>query len=408
MNRLTAAAWKQPPHSLDITLYKEITKPGKPAEEIRQQFEDFFNKTEGRRENLSPPELELRDRDIEINVNNALKDQEAGRWIKERVRINGYRQRTDQVIAKPEVVSSLRRSYGAIGPELVFDPNTPYEMTLVNLGDKRKGDYTSYAYYHVNKSARIVNEKASRWKSSDALDLAALPGAIGMQLLLGKKETTLPGGLLVPDAPKLDKLSAGELETVGVRICPDPNAPERRERIEIRVPNDAGLPMAVLICDKEDYSRVYYYEARHPASSRPLTVRECDEFDRQGFPRKAIATEYNIDGSLKTKQAYIITMIELDPNIPDEVFEFNPPNDYAVTDLRLPPAERDAAEVVRLKGMLEHDSWTDRFRALTALKQILKGDPVQLRDIAEGMVTDEHAAVRKLATTIIDGVNSNK
>jgi hypothetical protein len=142
----------------------------------------------------------------------------------------------------------------------------------------------------------------------------------------------------VPDGEKLEKLSTGELEKISVRICPDPNVPDTKDRIEIGLPKDSIVPGTIMICDREDYSRVYYYEVRHPLTGQLLFTRECTNFDSQGFPRNATEIQYDADGKLKKKEVYTIVEVDLDPSIPDEVFIFQPPPGYKVKDSRL---ERD-------------------------------------------------------------------
>lgn len=336
VSKLMAAAWKEPPHSIDVTLYKKITKPPKPVEEFRRMFENSFDKREGPKENLSGWGLEERNRDIQLNVERAVKEQEVGRRIKQRIRVDGYRQRTDQVIGYPKMVLLKGTPHERTRPEVVLGPNTPYEMSLVNIGDKRKGDYTSFAYYHMNKSARITNKRGSRWKRSDIARLAGLPEGISLwlQILLGQKQDTPTDPVYVPDYEKLKKLSTGELEKISVRICPEPNAPDTMDRIEIRIPRDSIEPGTIMICDREDYSRIYYYEVRNPLTGQLLFRRQCSNFDSQGFPHNATSIQYDENGNIKRKEVYRIVKVQLNPSIPDKVFKFQPPPDYEVTDLR--------------------------------------------------------------------------
>jgi outer membrane lipoprotein-sorting protein len=44
--------------------------------------------------------------------------------------------------------------------------------------------------------------------------------------------------------------------------------------------------------------------------------------------------EYDADGKLKKKEVYTFEKVVLNPAIPDEVFEFHPPEGYTVKDLR--------------------------------------------------------------------------
>lgn len=334
--KLVEAVWKEPPQSIDVTLYKDITKIPKSAEEIRKMFEDFFNKKEGPKENLSPAELEMRNRDIQLNVEKTINEQKVGRRMKQRIRINGYRQRTDQVTAQSKMVLLEGTSHEYTRPEVLLGPNTPYDMTLVNLGDKHKGDYTSFAYYHRMKGATITDKRGSRWKRSEISRLACLPEIIclWLKIMLGQKQDTPTDPVYVPDNQKLDKLSTDELEKINVRICPDTNAPDTMDRIEIRIPKDSVEAGNIIICDREDYSRIYYYEVRNPLTGQILFTRRCSNFDSQGFPHNATLVQYNENGSIKEKEVYRIAKVQLNPSIQDDVFLFRPPVDYKVTDFR--------------------------------------------------------------------------
>ncbi len=341
VSRLAAAAWKEPFNSIDVTLYKEIETAAKSVEEFRQMFENFFDKAEGPKENLSDWGLEERNRTIQMNVERVVKEQEVGRTMKQRIRIDGYRQRTDQVIGYPRMVLLENTPHERIRPEVVLGPNTPYETTLVNMGDKRKGDYTSFAYNHSNRSTRIKNKRRSMWQRSDIGTLAGLPkgASLVLQILLGQKQDTPTGPVYVPDTEKLEKLSTDELEKISVKICPDPDAPDTKDRIEVRLSKDSIEPGNIMICNRRDYSRVYHYENRNSLTGQLLFRRQCSSFDSQGFPRNVTVIEYDADGKLKKKEEYRFEKVVLNPAIANEVFEFRPPEGYTVKDLRPKNAE---------------------------------------------------------------------
>jgi hypothetical protein len=429
VTKLAAAAWKESVHAIDVTLYEEITKPPKSVEEFRQMFEDAFSKGEGRpKENLSPAELEIRNRDIQLNVEREVRAQEAGRKIKERIRISGYRQRTDQVFASPKMVLLKDTPHEQTRPEVVLGPNTPYEMTHVNLGDKRKGDYTSFAYYHANKTARITNNRKSMWAKRDIIELSGLP--LGLSIILrsqlGVNKGTTSQPVFVPDPNKIQKITSTGILAGNQRLAigRDPNNPDSRDRIEIKDPNHPGG--TVLICDRKDYSRIYYYEIRNPLTGRPLVARECSKFDAEGFPYKATVINFDMDGTLKEKEVYRIERVELNPVIPDEVFEFRPPEGYDVADLR--PGSgydekvkresealaqlkklREVSDIPGLRELLKHESWKVRIIALKTIGGLRrKIDPAVLTDIATSMQNDERPEIRKEAERILQRIESNK
>ena len=425
---MTAAAWKECPHSIDVTLYKDITKPPKSVEEFRRMFEDAFNKGGGRpKENLSPAELEMRNRDVQLNVERAVKEQEDGRKIKQRVRISGHRQRIDQVLGWPKMVLLQGTPYEEVRPEVVLGLNTTYEMTHVNLGDERKGDYTSFAYYHYhnNKSALITNKRNSMWAKSDIIELLAPPGiSIIFQRHLGLNKGTTSQPIFVPDPNKIQKVTSTGILSGNQRlsISPDPNNPDSRDRIEIKDPNSPGG--IVLICERKDYSRVYYSEIRNPLTGKLLVTKECSNFDAQGFPHNATVIKFDMDGNLKEKEVYTIEKVELNPDIPDEVFEFRPPEGYDVADLRpgsgydekvkreseaLAQLQKlhEVSDIPELRKLLKHESWKVRLIALKTIGGLAK-DRAVLRDIAASMQNDENSDVHKEADRILRRIESNK
>ena len=426
VTKLATTACRERPRSIDVTLYEEITKPPKSVEEFRLMFEDALNKAGGRpKENLSPAELEMRNRDVQLNVERAIKEQEAGRKIKERIRISGYRQRIDQVLGWPKMVLLQGTPYEEVRPEVVLGPNTPYEMTYVNLGDKRKGDYTSFIYNHSGKTAHITNNRNSMWAKSEIIELLAPPGiSVIFQRHLGLNKGTTSQPIFVPDPNKIQKVtSTGILAgNQHLSIIPDPNKPDSRDRIEIKDPNSIfGI---VMICDKKDYSLSYYSEFLNPLTGRLLMKRECSNFDAQGFPHNATVIKFDMDGNLEEKEVYTIEKVELDPNIPDEVFEFRSPEGYDVADFRpgsgydekvkreseaLAQVQKlhEASDTPELRKLLKHESWKVRLMALKIIGGLVK-DRAVLRDIAASMQNDERPEIRKEADRILQRIESNK
>ena len=48
-----------------------------------------------------------------------------------------------------------------------------------------------------------------------------------------------------------------------------------------------------------------------PTTGHVSYVRECSNFDAQGFPHNAVLIEYDIEGKLKKKETYIIEEVDL-------------------------------------------------------------------------------------------------
>lgn len=321
--KLVAAVWKDKPDSIDATIYKTITRPAKSRQQIRERIEDFFAKEKSWILQKYDPNshgrtvmLEELNRTIEMNVERIMKEQQTPTRIKRRIRISDGRERRDIAYART--------------PDVPLGPNTPFESTVVDLGEHVQGDIKAFSYHHERK---IANIHTDGWKASHIEDLTGLPFriTISLKVTMGTKASS---GLYMPDPDKIQevKRTGFLLNTFRLTIVPDPNAPAKRDRIEMR---DPDYPVGtVLICDRNDYSRVYSVKSYLPTTGHLSYMRECSNFDSQGFPHNATVIEYNIEGKLKKKEIYTIEKVELNPVIPDEVFKFNPPEGYKVTDLR--------------------------------------------------------------------------
>jgi HEAT repeat protein len=131
-----------------------------------------------------------------------------------------------------------------------------------------------------------------------------------------------------------------------------------------------------------------------------------------------------MDGNLKEKEVYTIEKVELNPDIPDEVFEFRPPEGYDVADLRpgsgydekvkreseaLAQLQKlhEVSDIPELRKLLKHESWKVRLIALKTIGGLAK-DRAVLRDIAASMQNDENSDVHKEADRILRRIESNK
>jgi hypothetical protein len=321
--KLVAAVWKDKPKSIDATIYQTITKPAKSRRQIQEMVEDIFAKQKNSILQKYAPNsrartvmLEKLNRTIEENVERIMKEQQTPTSIKKRIRISGGRERHDVAYART--------------PDVSLGPNTPFESTFVDLGERPQGDIKAFSYHHDRK---IANIDTNGWKASHIEDLTGIPSmiSIGLRVITGTKTSS---GLYIPDMDKLEKLKRTGvlLDRFRLTIVADPDASATRDRVELRDPDYAGG--TVFICDRNDYSRIYSARSYLPATGQLSYMRECGNFDSQGFPRNITEIQYDKDGNLKEKSVYTILQVQLNPSIPDEVFEFNPPEGYKVTDLR--------------------------------------------------------------------------
>jgi hypothetical protein len=324
VQKLITAAWKEPIVNVDILYYKHYTKTPEPAEQIRKRAEEIADKELGGRSisELKPYEIERRNKNIEINFKSWLKDQIFPRKIKEHVWISGENQRID---------------YTQAGSDEPLDMNTPFAHTLVNSRDAN-GKLTSY---HYSKEMKTVFIGSNKWKKKTVGEFAAIPIAGALRAFLGKNQDSAPiSPNYIPDPNKMAGLTRtglvfinsakGEKPVVNViSIFSDPNAPGSKDTIEIGDPN--LLPTAILVCDRNDYSRVYSAEFHNPVTNQLIYTRKCDDFDPNGFPHKITETKYDAKEQLLEKSVYQILQVNPNSAIPSNIFKFRLPEGYKVS-----------------------------------------------------------------------------
>lgn len=334
VQKLAAAAWKEPINSIHVTFYKDYTKVPKSIEQLRQRAEEIADEEfKGRSiDELTPYEIERRNKTIEINLKNRVEKQKFPRKAKCQLWISVDNYRIDTV---------------EVGPNEPLGPNTPFVHTFVYTKDATTGEFVRY-HYAGEMNTVFVN--TGKWAKEDIAQFAGIPfrTALILRLFLGIDQGSTPGSLnFVPDPNKMAELARTGLASIEpmkgakakgnkivnrIAIRSDPNAPDTRDRIEMKDPNyPCGT---IMVCDREDYSRVYYMESCMPTTGKVLYIRECSNFDSQGFPHNITEIQYDKDGNFKEKSVYRIEKVELNPSIPSEIFEIHPPQGYKIVDQR--------------------------------------------------------------------------
>ncbi|HRT24683.1 MAG TPA: HEAT repeat domain-containing protein [Anaerohalosphaeraceae bacterium] len=410
VERLVHAAWKEPFQSIDATLYIHIQQALESEESIRLRHESGLQKSYGSQENLSDERRESRERNLRRNIERDLQEQAAGRRVKQRVRLSGVNRRIDQIILYPEMVFFQGTSYEEKQPATSAGPDTPYEITIVTT---EKG---VCLFAHDNHCVWIF----ARRQRPETHDLQKFytPANL-LQGILGSISAGSGTIEAKPDPDKLRRLE--ETGCVGDGICvkllPDPNEPAGRTQIQVYNPDGLFL---LLIVDREDYSKVYTQKMWFPKTGLLFLHNQFSEYDKQGFPHFIVLTEYKIDGTLNKKKTYHIENIILNPEIPPEVFDCNPPADYRVYDVRDPSKFREesmnrAAEYERksqiifsedsreddLRSLLSDSDWEIRIAAFRMLIERLRNNPEKIREAAEQMKKDPRPEIQKMATEIL-------
>jgi len=333
VQKLVTATWKEPIKSIDITFYKDYTKVPKSVEQLRKEAEEIADEEyKGRSiDELTPYEIERRDNFIEINLKNWVEKQNFPRKAKCQLWISGDNYRIDTV---------------EVGPNEPLGPNTPFVHTFVYTKDATTGEFVSY-HYAGEMNTVFVN--MGKWAREDIAQFAGIPfaTALTLQLFLGTDQGSTPKSPnYIPDPNKMAELVrtgltkivhreakyAGNTTVYRIGIHPDPKFPDTRDIVEMGDINH--FPAAVLICDRKDYSCVYRTEIHIPTTNKIIYIRECSDFDSNGFPHNISEIKYDKDGNLSKKSVYKIESVKLNPTIPLEIFEFHQPKDYKLVDNR--------------------------------------------------------------------------
>lgn len=398
--KLVRAVWKTPADSIDITYYVTAKDNTRTEQTLRRGYEQVHEQMHGPQAELNPYMVESRERFIQRNVERILKEQrDGGQELKFRIRFDGNRQRIDKTYGSPERTVFKGTAREEFLPKKQLDANTPFEITAIETPGPT-GNFERYDYFHKGKTATKKSILGrSRVENSKIMGFMMMPCARVLQRQLG----TGRNGSYEPNETMIEQLCAGTRDDISIDIRPDEDAPEVKQRIEINLyDNDENVVLKLrMVCDKEDYSRVYHYEAFGFGADHPMLTRTCRKFDSQGVPHEVILIEYNGDGEVELYKTYRIEKARLNIPIPEEVFQFNPPKDYVVRDFDQTPEEQREADIARLKKQFEHEVWTFRLRALVALRKRLRAHPAELRDIAVGAKDDERREIRELAAVIL-------
>jgi hypothetical protein len=410
IRKLVIAAWKQRPESMDITYYKTFKDFTKDKQKFEQIFEDAFDKMYESKETLSPAEAKFKERMVQLNIERSLKEKEVGRQSKIRIRYEKNRQRIDYVGGTPArtIYKGTERQRIDNGKRL--DANTPYTTSVIEVTDQNNVSIR-YKYLHKGKVVNItrIRNRGTSNLINEISGFSMMP--VGIAGVLKKKLSYSNWEVsFEPNELQMNQLSLDTLKGIGITIEPDNTTLHDTVRIEMIIYNAKDVPVLkmVMICDKSDFSRVYFYESRIPASGALIRKEDRENFDSQGFPHKISVFEYEATGRNTHQELYEVERVRLNTQIPSEDFEPSSTKDYRVIASKKTPEEKQAEEISRLKGWLKDEDYTRRARGLVGLKEHMRQNPVELIDIAASMLNDENPQVRKTATWILQSLESNE
>ena len=400
VEKLVAAAWKTPPRSIDVTYYSTVKDKRKTEEMFRKIYTEHFDNEYGPDENLSPDMLERKEKEIQSNVDHRLAEQQQTKKIKYRVRYDGKSYRVDKVYGSPERTIRKGTAREELESEKILDANTPFETTDIETPVPTNG-FEHYHYSHYRKTARVEKRKNSqiaveKWNISS---IVSTTDFVIFQSKLGTRNNKLAAEPYDINKPKIKQLCSGKLEGIRVEIRPDENEPDVKDIIEISLYNNEKIETytSLMICAKDDYSKVYYYQIPNPATNNPpIFTKTCSDFDAQGIPHNITQVQYNSKREVILHETYQIEKICLNTPVAKEVFDFNPPKYYKVIYFRLPEAERQEVEIEGLKKWLKGEDRGRKIRAFLTLREYLKDNPDEIIRVAISMLEDENHDIRAM------------
>jgi hypothetical protein len=350
------------------------------------------------------------EKNIQINVENILKEQEIGVNIRKRIRWTGNQKRIDQITIKPEDWNQ-----SIFASELIeSDVNGAYDGTSIVNGQ------TGITCYHATKTMEIRRREKELMKRDDLYDIIDSPLSALKELLADRQSDSIKG--VVISQEKLDTLSrTGKIDNTEIKICTEPNTIQHRERVELDVNQ---VPLAIFICDSNDYSLIYYTEVRMPITGKLIYIKECNDFDSQGIARNVAVTKYELDGSLKERKIYKILDVNINAVLSEDLFTFNPPEEYEIIEVEPNGARKVIREkggiegamrvllkaqkgknIETLKNLLGHEIWQIRLRSLQVLSSLLEQNREELKETATILKNDENLKVREEAQKILNHID---
>jgi hypothetical protein len=414
------AVWKSPPLSMDITYCVSLEDSTKTDQDLIKMYEKIYDQMHGPKESLTPYLLQERESFVQKNVSRFLKEQQEGG------KKDTFRIRFDEKCLR------IDKSDIWYCSQSILDSNIPFQSFSIEKIDQNNF-VKRLEYSNENKSfvTRNINTREKHDITQAPIrNFTVMPNSLLLKKKLGKNTKISPGDIDEVDNAKIDQLCSDKLEGIKINISPDKNAPDLKDKIEISIyskdPNKQPIKF-YMVCDKKDYSRVYYDGFLNPKTDQILPTRICDEFDTQGYPHKVIKYKYNNEGKITYRESYLVRDVKINVLIPKDVFAFNPPTDCEIVeyDTNLVPRivrEKGGFEggiqqfskaakekdIGTLKMLLSHENWKIRSLSLQTLKFLLAQNPDELKSLALMLINDPNQSVRADAQNVLKHLESIK
>jgi hypothetical protein len=327
VRKLYQAAWRELPTRVDAVISRKLKLPALSPAEARKMIEHAFDTTEDAKD---------REEEIQLNVKNMVQDRTTPRRMVQRIRFDGDRHRIDQVI---------------LPAGTPFGPNVRFSETFVDLGKHSTVEgYKSFQYTELGHLAMILSD-TTKFGGAPVVEWITPSCTWTVLMMFGRSENRR----VIADEAKLNEYIAKGGVASGARkiiVDADPSAAAKRDRVKFIMDIGSGTFLnQLLICDREDYARVFRHEFYDPMSGRLQTLKEVSEYDANGLPKQLRVEVYDENGKFREINEIVFLGVNTNPSFADDVFAFRPPPGYAVSDSRQqPPKMLVPAQEVPIDG----------------------------------------------------------
>ncbi len=308
---LMAMVWSEPPESVDIRFLQTVDQPRVTPHKARELVTPIYLEI-AERKGWSQAETT---REIEAEMARVLAENKHPGIFHARVRTQRHKYRRD-----------FRRGEMGEPPDL----NADWAETFTNLGDRAEDDSTNWQYHYDNQGASI--QDTGYWGNGEVYLFGRIPESIATMLwfatgdAIGRKVSF--GLPMTLNQQKLDQLISGNSSDVAI-FCEES---ELQTVYTIRLPEMSNALFARLWIQK-DLSAVSKWELYLPTTGKLVRRESGSGFFENGFPQ-----EWNQEifpaGEEPKYESFTFFEANLDANVPDGVFEYDPPKAWGSTDFR--------------------------------------------------------------------------
>ena len=331
-------AWFGPlPASGDVEMFSTFDRPKKSRAEIEKGVRDMIARDRQRGEERTEADWEMF---YKINVESREEWYSKPVLKRERFRTKGTARRCD---------------YADKTDGEPITPQSPFETTSIQPGNRADGDRRYYRYEHWNatESSKEYYGKygpgsaytTEYHNTDDVRDIwEELVGVDRMLLEILAVElcelpkpplTKVPEARELPLDPKKIEALLADKGSIRLRVSELDVEGEKRLRIRLLSPKGWGIlaakeltPFAEIVVKADDFRAVYEQRLFDTKGAETVVVT-ADGFDDQGIPKEKTWVRRRPDGQHETT-SYAILNAKVNIDIPAAEFEFNPPEGYLV------------------------------------------------------------------------------